>query len=234
MSISGCFLYKNRCQETYQDVTHDDRCYPIYQPLLPDIQLEMLLAQLRYKASCLRNQLAGVETQITQLEATAMTPWICYSSPRLRYQLVGMGTQIDQLAATVPSPGLGDSMPLFPAPPGLERGTISKPIASPFIARRKVINKKVTLATSDHKPVAKVVTSGNDGPVKCDPTDELGFRSIDHRTEDDSGIYSFSSDSDVCTVCGEEPTLHTCPSGCGSFCQPCYQAHLDDGRHWLT
>ena len=227
MAMLGSFLHKRRCQATHQDDTDDDYCYPIYQPCVPDIPLNTLLVQLRYKASLLLNQLADVETQIVQLEATVMSPLTCYLTHRLPYQF----------AAAVPSSGLGDSTRLFTAPHGLERSSISKPVAHPSIIRRKVVNKKVSLTTSGCKLVAKDTAHGKDGPVIRDPEDHLGRRSLDQWAEegiDDSGSNSYSSDSDVCTVCGEEPTLHSCPSGCGSFCQLCYEAHLDDGRHWLT
>ena len=37
---------------------------------------------------------------------------------------------------------------------------------------------------------------------------------------------------DLLTLCEEERDLHMCLWGCGNFCQLCYTAHLEDGRHW--
>ena len=237
MTTWRSFAYKSCDEEARQDGADDDYCYTMWQPRVADVSLDMILVQLRQKASCLLNQLAGMETQIAQLQATLMLLWPGYSAPLLRYQLAGRDIQIAQLAATVPSPGLGDSTHLYAAPPGLERGNITPHTTPLLIDRRKVINKKINLAKSSNMLAAKCVASGKGGPVKRESTNYLGRPSIYEQAEygpNDSGSASSSSDNDTCTVCGEEPSLHACHSGCGRFCQVCYKAHLEDGRHWLV
>ena len=205
MATLSAFVSESRRQEARQNAAacdDDDYCYPIYKPRIQTIPREALLVQLCSEASRLRCQLAAVDAQICQLAAVGPLPWPSHSTP-----------------LTAAPPGLGIS------------------VALAAVARRKVMNKKVILESE--KPAAKCVPFGKDGFVKHDPANDLGRRLIDQRADayehgegpNDSGSTS-SEDDDVCTVCGEERALVTCPSGCGGFCQLCYEAHVEDGRHW--
>lgn len=124
------------------------------------------------------------------------------------------------------------------APPAPESSSNSAALAA--VTRRTVVNKKFVLETSGKKLAAKCMSFGKDGFMKRDGTNDLGRRLIEQRADtyecgegfNDSGSTS-SEDYNDCTVCGEEHILVTCASGCGRFCQLCYEAHVEDGRHWM-
>ena len=217
--LSECDFYgvSDWLQNAAAAAGDDDYCFPIYQPCAQKMPLEAQLVQLCCEASRLRCQLAGVDAQIVQLTAAVQLPRLGYWTPFV--------------AASF----------------GLESGSSSGQIALVTITRRKVINKKVVMETPGEKLAAKCMPFGKDDFVKSDLANDLGRRLIEQRADayehgegrNDSGSTSSEGDSDsdfedddVCIVCGEERTLVTCPSGCGCFCQWCYEAHVEDGRHW--
>ena len=122
------------------------------------------------------------------------------------------------------------------------------------IAGRKVGNKKLMHHVARKAAAPKSNTKKFDQrlvrfqPLHLVTSDDLGRRLLEHRAvayaqgngPNDSGSTSSGSEcgtecdsenGDVCILC-LEPALHTCPSGCGSFCQTCHEAHEYDGRHW--
>ena len=209
MAILNAFVSESCHQEAFRNAAadDDDDCFPVYQPRVQKMPLEALLVQLCCEAARLRCQLVAVDAEICKLAGLGPLSWPSYV------------------------------MPLVLAPPAPESCSNSAAMAGKL--RRKVANKKVVLDAPGEKLAAKCMPVGNDGLVKRDHANDLGRSLIDQRADayergegpNDSGSTS-SEDDDACTVCGEERTLVTCPSGCGSFCQLCYEAHVDDGRHW--
>jgi hypothetical protein len=124
------------------------------------------------------------------------------------------------------------------------------------IAARKVGNKKMVRNTWRKADAPKSATTQLDQwlvrfqRLHLVNFGDLGRRLLEHSAvayahgsgPNDSGSTSSgfecgtecdSENGDVCISC-REPALHTCPSGCGSFCQTSHKAHEYDRCHWCS
>ena len=224
MAALGTFLNKSRRQEARHNAADDDNCFPTYQVYQPHAQTmpsPTLLVQLSCEAAGLRCRLSAVEAQISQL------------------------------VMALPTRSVGAPASAGTPPRGLRH---PETCALEVIAARKVGNKKMVRNTGRKADAPKSATTKLDQwlvrfqQLHLVNSGDLGRRLLEHRAvayaqgsgPNDSGSTSSGSEcgtecdsesGDVRILC-REPALHTCPSGCGSFCQTSYEAHEYDGRHW--
>ena len=240
-AVVGGDSFQGACLPTYGI---EGNCYPIN---LPDVRVlsgAAVVPQLLMKISRLRSELALTYAQVSYIAA------IC---PNWAYP-------VPQGFATRPSPCVDrtaiDEERAF-AGIALRKISNKKMQRRPATTSASATSpaKIQCTKTSDAMLTSSIVKALNLEPVTgasvgkrclrsfcpfdvCD--DGFARQFIEKRAiayeqgagpNDSGSTASESSGGGFCVLC-DEPACYMCGSGCGSFCETCFAAHTDDGRHW--
>jgi hypothetical protein len=232
--------FQDACLPTYGS---DDNCYPIYLPTVQVMPVEAVVSQLLMEISRLRSELALTHAQMSYM--VAMCPNYAFPVP--------------QCFAARHSPGVNRTatyeeraLAVIALRKISNKKMQRRPATTSTIA---TLSAKMQCAkTSDTVLTSSIIKALNLEPLNglsvgkrclrsfpfafCD--DEFARQSIEERAiayeqgagpNDSGSTASESSGGDFCILC-DEPACYMCCSGCGSFCETCFAAHTDDGRHW--
>ena len=240
MAAAATFVDENRSQDAQLEASENDEgCYPIYLPAAQVVPVKAVVSHLLLEVSRLRCEVAMAQAQLSYL--AAMVPNYAWPVPQ---HLAARSPPGDVRAAT-----------------GAERPFAAielRKISNKKVARRPAVTS-TTATTTAASSIVKALNlepanglsveklclrptgrspAPRGGPATCDG--DFARRLVEERAvayeegtgPDDSGSTATeSSDGDACILC-DKPASYTCFSGCGSFCEMCFAAHEDDGRHW--